>query len=258
MPQAGSGKPGSWNASNTVNGMQYMVMTPGNYDSSLQYPVVLYLHQSEMGSGGPSLLQSEINEWFDGAFETAYPCIVVAPLVADQDSNGDNFGGFSSSNTPAETNSLAALQQVIAQYSVDTTRLYLTGNSMGGYGTWDLMIKYNAYNGTQGQLFAAGMPLAGSDSGQSQSTVAAQLISGKVPIWSIHGAQDTTVSPAWDEYMGANATADPNFAYTEVASDGHDVWDDHYPLPGGKTYWDWLFGWTSAGGKPSLISGTTK
>ena len=77
-----------------------------------------------------------------------------------------NFGGVSTADNAGETNAIAALKQVMSQYSSDPSRVYVTGNSMGGIGTEDMLIKFNAYTGTEGKIFAAGLALAGADYGQ--------------------------------------------------------------------------------------------
>ncbi|MDQ2739311.1 MAG: hypothetical protein M3Y35_12025, partial [Actinomycetota bacterium] len=147
----------------------------------------------------------------------------------------------------------------MSQYSTDPSRVYLTGNSMGGIGTWDLMIKYNAIDGTNGKIFAAGMPLAGSTYDYGYPTPDPSVVAElkNVPIWAIHGAQDDQVPPAWDEAMASALSGSSTFHYTEDPNLGHDVWDTYYPLPYGKQYWDWLFSQRAPGssstppGKPS-------
>ena len=56
--------PGNW-IIQTINGMQYMVLLPANYDPSIKYATVLYLHQLDEGTYGPQLLQDQINAWFN-------------------------------------------------------------------------------------------------------------------------------------------------------------------------------------------------
>ena len=145
-----AGTPGNW-ISETINGMQYDVLLPANYDPSVKYPVMLYLHQLDMGDDASGLL-AEVNPWFNSTtFRTDHPAIVVMPLLdqtADPSGQTINWGGVGTADSAGETNALAALRQVMGQYSVDTSRVYVTGNSMGGIGTEDMLIKYNAYTGT--------------------------------------------------------------------------------------------------------------
>ncbi len=244
--------PGTWQ-DETINGMQYEVLLPANYNPAIKYPTVLYLHQLDLGDYGASTLENQINAYFNTAqFRAAYPAIFVAPLLdqtADPSGQTINFGGITPADQPGEDNAIAALKQVMSEYSTDPSRVYLTGNSMGGDGTWDMMIKYNAYDGTEGKIFAAGMPLAGIDYDYGEPPPQSVVQELKdVPIWAIHGAQDTQQVPTWDQNMYAaeqaiggdmKLTLDPNL--------GHDVWDTYYPLPNGQPYWDWLFSQSASG-----------
>jgi predicted esterase len=240
MP-TGPVNPGDW-TQQTINGMKYDVLLPANYDPSQKYPTVLYLHQLDMGTDEKDLLD-EVNPWFNSTqYRTDNPSIVVMPLLdqsADPSGQTVNFGGVSGDDQPGEDNAIAALKQVESQYSVDTSRVYVTGNSLGGIGTWDMLTKYNAVNGTNEKIFAAGMPLAGNDyaagGGNPDPHVVAQL--SDVPIWAIHGADDDQVPNSWDRSLAQSLANDPNFHYTELPT-GHDVWDQTYP---DQSYWTWLF-----------------
>jgi predicted peptidase len=236
-------QPSGWIAGD-ANGMQYRVLLPEGYDNGRQYPVVLYLHQLDMGDYPEGLLK-QVNAWFDTAdFRSGHKCIVVMPML---DQTGDkagrliNFGGKREGHT-GEDNTIAALKQVMARYSVDRKRIYVTGNSMGGMGAWELLLSYNALTGTREHLFAAGLPVAGSHRTADPATAAKLL--RKVPIWSIHGGQDKEVSPDWDRTMARLMTGSGTFRYTEDPTSGHAVWDRYYTRP---AIWDWLFAQSVAG-----------
>lgn len=225
-----SGSTGNW-VTQSINGAQYDVLLPQNYNPSNSYSATLYLHQLDMGNDPSGLIQ-EVNPWFNTSDNQS---IVVMPLLdqsADPSGQTINFGGVGSADTAGETNAIAALQQVISQYSVDTSRLYVTGNSMGGIGTDDMMIKYNAYNGTEGKVFAAGLSLSGADYGQgfptpNDSTVQALV---NAPFWTINGAQDTQVPPSFNQTLDAAlvAAGDTKVIDTLDPNSGHDTWDQYY------------------------------
>ena len=246
---------GNW-STQTINGMQYDVLLPANYDPSVKYPTVLYLHQLDMGND-PSGLVSEVNPWFNSTtFRTDYPAIIVMPLLdqsADPSGQTINWGGVSTSDTTGETNALAALAQVRSQYSTDPSRIYVTGNSMGGIGTEDMMIKFNAYTGTENKIFAAGLSLAGADYGQgypqpNQSVVTALK---NVPFWAIHGGQDTQVPLAWDQNLyAAEQASGGDMIYTQDNSLAHDVWDTYYPQDGSGSPLGWLFSQSTGASVP--------
>src|ERR1700742_4191336 len=120
---------GTW-INESINGMQYKVLLPANYDPSVAYPTVLYLHQLDMGND-PTGLLDEVNPWFNStAFRTDYPAIIVMPLLdQSQDPSGNtiNWGGVSTADSAGEDNAIAALKQVMATYSTDSSRIYVTG-----------------------------------------------------------------------------------------------------------------------------------
>ncbi len=244
--------PGNW-ITQTINGMQYDVLLPANYDPSIKYPTVLYLHQLDMGDY-PAGLLAEANPWFNTTtFRTDYPSIVVMPLLdqtADPSGSTINFGGVSTADTAGEDNAIAALQQVMSQYSSDPSRVYVTGNSMGGIGTEDMVIKYNAYTGTEGKIFAAALSLAGADYGQGYPMPNASVVSAlkNVPFWAIHGGQDTTVPLAWDQNLyAAEQAIGGDMKYTQDNTLGHDVWDTYYTQDGAGSPLGWLFSQSTGG-----------
>lgn len=240
----------------SINGMQYEVLLPANYDPTIKYPTVLYLHQLDMGDWPAGLLQ-EVNPWFNNTtFRTDHPSIVVMPLLdqtADTSGGTINFGGVGTADSAGEVNAIAALQQVMAQYSSDPTRVYVTGNSMGGIGTEDMIIKYNAYTGTEGKIFAAGLSLAGADYGQGYPQPSGSVVAAlkNVPFWAIHGGQDTTVPLTWDQNLyAAEQASGGDMIYTQDNSLGHDVWDTYYPQTGAGSPLGWLFSQRNGGAPP--------
>jgi predicted peptidase len=232
-----SARTADWMAAD-VNGLHYEVLLPDGYDAASRYPVVLYLHQLDMGDDREGL-RRQVNDWFNAhAFRSRHPCIVVMPML---DQTGDpggrtiNFGGKRAGHL-GEDNSIAAVKQVMDRYSTDEKRIYVTGNSMGGMGTWQMLLDYNVRTGSKGRIFAAGMPLAGAQRTADPGQAAEAL--RQVPIWAIHGAQDKEVSLDWDRAIARLLSDRPTFQYTEVPSLGHDVWDSYYRR---EDVWDWLF-----------------
>jgi dienelactone hydrolase len=247
---------GDWTIQ-SINGMQYMVLLPDGYDPSVKYPTTLYLHALDNGNPGPEFLQTQIDSYFNTAqFRTDHPSIIVAPVLdqtADTSGETINWGGVSAADTDGETNAIAALQQVMSQYSVDPSRVYVTGNSMGGIGTEDMLTKFNAYTGTQGKIFAAGLALAGADYGQDPNTMASVL--QDVPYMAIHGAQDTQVPLTTDQTVyAAIHAAGGKMIYNENPNLGHDVWDTYYTQTGQDSPLSWLYSQSTDGSSQTTAS----
>jgi predicted peptidase len=118
------------------------------------------------------------------------------------------------------------MQYVISHEAVDPARIYLTGLSMGGYGTWDLAAR-------QPERFAAILPICG---GGDEAT-APRL--AKLPIWCFHGDADTVVPVERSRTMiAAVRAAGGSPKYSELPGVGHDSWTPAYRDP---AVLDWLF-----------------
>jgi predicted peptidase len=114
---------------------------------------------------------------------------------------------------------LAAVEGLKKEFNLDESRLYLTGLSMGGYGTWDLLARHP-------KMFAAAVPVCG---GADEAT--APVIKD-IPIWFFHGG----ALPVVPTYRSRNmikalkaAGGEPK--YTEYPGVGHNSWDRAYSEP---------------------------
>jgi predicted peptidase len=145
---------------------------------------------------------------------------------------------------------LKALDQTVAEFKADPTRLYVTGLSMGGYGSWYLAAKYP-------NKFAAVAPLAGGvlvpdwfdqafpspmlTAYKTQPLYAYAAVAkavGSTPIWVFHGAKDDVVPATESQQMVAALKAIGRPAkYTEYATEGHFIADKVYTDP---AFWQWL------------------
>lgn len=222
----------------TVSGKSYhyQVYVPADYASKPTWPAILFLHGAgERGDDG--LLQTNVG--LAPAIRqnpARYPAIVVFPQVP----RDSQWVG-----TPADM-AVAALQQTMREFHVDPTRVYLTGLSMGGHGTW-----YIAYR--HPEMFAAVVPICGwirefamfrgsvpvipGDSAQVMTLLAQRL--GKVPIWIFHGEVDQVVNVNGSrEPAAALKAAGADVRYTELLGLNHNAWDAAY---GSDEFVKWLF-----------------
>lgn len=117
--------------------------------------------------------------------------------------------------------------KVMEEHPIDPARVYVTGQSMGGYGTWDIALRYP-------ELFAAAIPICGGGSPQH----AARL--KNMAVWSFHGDQDTAVpvEASRDMDRALRAAGASKARYTEFPGAGHVIMDEVWDTPG---IIDWLF-----------------
>lgn len=250
-PLIGAITAGNW-ISGTFTGITGNYLMPANYDISKSYPLLLYLHQSGAGSTTFDALRiGQLDGWFNtSTFRAAYPCIVLVPLCNQGPIGGDaslNWGGLNPATQIAQNAAIALVKQFIKTFAINPSRVYVTGNAMGGSGAWDMIIKYNRLTGTLDQIFAAALPLAGAtyiygDTGIGGAPTT-QVISAlqNVPIWAIHGAKDNIIVPRWDrEMFAAEQAVNGLMKYTEDTNLGNNV-TTYYAMPFGNQYWTWLF-----------------
>jgi len=158
--------------------VNFLLYLPADYgqDPQRRWPLILFLHGASERGYNPL----DITRYSIPAFLTTrsdFPFIVLSPQ-----SLPDNWW----SNQVDMLNAL--LDQIQTDYAVDPKRIYLTGQSMGGFGTWALALKYPA-------RFAAIVPVA-SGYDVTADVVPPNICNLKsVPIWVFHGALDQSLSP---------------------------------------------------------------
>jgi predicted peptidase len=206
----------------------YVVYVPRNYEKGKKLPVILFLHGAgERGNDG--LKQSEVGLGRAVRMHPErYPALVVMPQCPEKQW-WDAKGGKAA---------LKAMEEVIEKYDGDRSRLYLTGLSMGGYGSWTIAAD-------KPELFAAVAPVCG---GGDPKAMAERLKS--LPLWVFHGDADQAVPVARSREMveAIRAAGSTVLKYTEMPGVGHNSWDAAYENPEFAT---WLFAQQRPEGKKS-------
>ncbi|MCL2647889.1 MAG: prolyl oligopeptidase family serine peptidase [Phycisphaerales bacterium] len=186
---------------------KYLVRLPKNYDTdkAQKYPLILYLHGS--GERGENLSIIKNNPVFRFMSEHSdLPFIVVAPQCPS-----DTWW------KPLLLKSLLA--EVSEKYRVDPDRIYLTGLSMGGYGTWQTAMWYP-------ELFAAIVPICGIGDAADMSRIK------NLPTWVFHGDADPLVPFELDRLcVEALKSIGGNVKMTVYPGVGHNSWTQTYANP---------------------------
>lgn len=187
--------------------MPYVVYVPRDYTPTQKYPVILFLHGAgERGSDGIRQTQVGIGAAIR-TYPERFPCLVVMPQCpADRWWRGEELEA-----------AYQCLQQTLREFSCDPQRVYLTGLSMGGFGSWELAAKYP-------DAFAAVIPICG----RGNPADAAKL--KNLPIWVFHGEADTLVPPTFSREMveALQKAGSTRVKYTELPGVGHNSWDPAY------------------------------
>jgi predicted peptidase len=208
------------------------LLAPPAIEPGRRYPLVVFLHGAgERGRDNEKQLKYLPTWMAEPALRERHPCFLLAPQCREDERWVDISWADKKSTPqgPPTTDMLAviaALNAVIAAEPVDPGRIYLTGLSMGGYGSWDLAAR-------QPERFAALLPICG---GGDEAT-APRL--AKIPIWCFHGDADNVVPVERSRTMiAAVRAADGDPKYSELPGVGHDSWTPAYRDPAVLA---WLF-----------------
>jgi len=199
---------------------KYEVYVPENWYAKQKWPVILFLHGAgERSDDGMFQTQVGIGKGIR-EHRDRFPAIVVLPQCRK-----DQWWAQS----PMDDEAIAALEAATREFNGDKNRTYLTGLSMGGYGTWHLAAKYPG-------RFAAIAPVCGGvlmpdaarlqqASDASPYTEVAKKIGGKTPTWIFHGGDDPVVPVTESQRMNeAMKSLGGDVRYTEYPGMGHDSW----------------------------------
>lgn len=194
--------------------MGYMQLVPAAYDGR-RAPLLVFLHGSGEVGNDPQKVMAN-GPWAFAKAHMDFPFIIVAPqLSVDEEWSLERLKAW--------------LDVVEARLPVDRRRVYLTGLSLGGGGSWDFAMKYPA-------LFAAIAPVSGYSNLKQPCNLKG------VGIWAFHGAKDDIVPIADEEAVIDQARAcgvDVN--YTVYPDGNHNAWDAAYSNP---TLYAWLLSHT--------------
>lgn len=214
--------------------LNYRFLEPKQVEEGKKYPLVVFLHGAgERGDDNQAQLKHGASEFITQENREKYPCFAIFPQCPKNQAwaNIDRTDG----KPVLEEEPSRALGMVIDlvnemkdQLPIDQSRIYITGLSMGGYGTFDAIERHP-------DLFAAALPICGGgDSSQKHVTSIKDL-----PIWIFHGGADKVVPPERSREMVESLKqigATPK--YTEYPGVGHDSWTQTYKNP---EVFAWLF-----------------
>lgn len=202
--------------------LNYLLALPREYgtDGGQRWPLVLFLHGA--GERGADLERVKLHgiPKIVGQWDNV-PFIAVSPQCP------------AGTTWVMQIDALDALLDELAQtYAVDLERVYLTGLSLGGNGSWHLAAAYP-------ERFAAVVPICGWGEWWGGFPEQACVLK-QVPIWAFHGAQDTVVPLAGSQQLvEALRTCGGNVRFTIYPDAGHDSWTETYANP---ELYTWLLG----------------
>lgn len=204
--------------------MKYRLYVPKNYDCGEKYPLLVFLHGAgERGDDNEAQFKHGLQTMFNDIESPVYDSVIIAPQCPADSQwvlTPWNEGNYAVENVP-ESRELETVCKIMDEVSdfcnIDPDRVYITGISMGGFGTWDMLMRH-------GSRFAAGMPICG---GADESY--ARLLK-RIPIRTFHGSDDGAVPVTGTRkmYAAIRREGGEQIEYTEFDGCGHNVWDMVY------------------------------
>lgn len=212
--------------------LKYRLLKPLDYRPGKKYPLVLFLHGAgERGNDNAVTLKHGAKELCNAERRKKYPAYIVIPQCPNDQKWSDVDWSKTSSDHPEKAsdsmqNVKELLDSMVEDAGVDPNRIYITGLSMGGYGTWDAIARYPGF-------FAAAAPICGGGDPKMAERFK------KLPIWCFHGEADPVVKVIRSrEMIDALKALGSEPKYTEYPGVQHDSWTATYANP---DLYDWMF-----------------
>ena len=219
--------------------MNYRILKPVNFDESKKYPLHIFLHGSgERGSDNEAQLKHGSDLFIKQSAN--YPAIVIFPQCPEDDywaqvdikrddKRNTNVFKFPKQSDPtwAMGTVMALIDEYLDKDYIDTSRIYFSGLSMGGMGTFELLAR-------KPDLFAAATPICGGGNPETVSEWAT-----KTPVWIFHGNEDKVVPPIYSKVMYKavlKAGATPKLTLYDYV--GHNSWGRAFAE---KNYFAWIY-----------------
>ena len=210
----------------------WRLFVPATASNSQRLPMVVFLHGAGMRGEDNIGPMSLAWPFASPEGQAKHPCFVFAPQVRlgrRWVNQAFTKGAYSSDAIPITDEMSAVLRHVeklLTERPIDARRVYVVGQSMGGYGTWDALVR-------KPDLWAAAVPICGGGDPSKADLIKA------IPVWAWHGDSDTNVPVSGSRDMIAALTkAGATPLYTEIPKGGHGVWNIALADP---KMFEWLF-----------------
>jgi predicted peptidase len=189
-------------------------------DTMRKYPLVIFLHGSgERGHDNEAQLKWGVMNFATDQNMVLHPALVIAPQCPEKMgwssfSREKNTTEMHLQSTPTKPMELLIelIHKLIKTMPIDSNRIYITGLSMGGFGTYDAIERYP-------NLFAAAVPVCGGGDASKAASIA------RLPIWIFQGAEDPAVNPKFAlDMFEALTKAGAHPGLTQYPETGHFSW----------------------------------
>ncbi|WAC17878.1 prolyl oligopeptidase family serine peptidase [Luteolibacter sp. SL250] len=199
-------------------GLKYQIKGNPKWDGKKRYPLLVWLHGAgQSGDDNTSQAAGSPRQLYNEEAQKKQPFFMLMPQCPDRAIGWKN---------EVADNLMALITDLSDNLPIDKDRIYLTGSSMGGAGTWGMIAKWP-------DVFACAVPLCGGGDASKAETMKG------VPIWIFHGDKDDSVPVEASRKMyAAMQGVKGNVQYTELPGAGHIITDQVYGKP---ELGEWIF-----------------
>jgi len=184
--------------------LNYQLFGNPKWKGEERYPLLIWLHGSgQSGTDNEAQMGGATRAFSKEESQEEYPCFILSPQCPSSDIGWKN---------EVETNLMTVIADLIENLPIDENRIYLTGSSMGGFGSWRISANHP-------ETFAAVVPICGGG-----NTGDAEKLKS-IPIWAFHGDEDDQVSVEQSRKMfkAVQAAGGEFVKYEELAGEGHNI-----------------------------------
>jgi len=203
---------------------KYLFHMPEHYDETKKYPVVLFLHGAgERGDDNEAQLRIGVGTALEDENSPLHESFIIAPQVpleklwVDTPWNVGNYLVDEREETPYLAGAVEIVRETLKNYPTDSSKVFVMGISMGGYGSWDALARHP-------ELFCGGFICCG-----GADLTKAHIFKDK-PIFTYHGSADDVV-PCFGTQNVVKAIKEAGgdkMTYREYEGMNHWTWDRAY------------------------------
>ena len=212
---------------------EYRLLAPLEITAGKKYPLILFLHGAgERGDDNGLQLKYLPEQMADAERRERFDCFILAPQCrsnkkwVDVPWSDDDSTEMSEQATHQMRAALTMLDRTVTENPIDKSRVYLTGLSMGGYGSWDLLSRMP-------KRFAGAVIICGGGDERQASKLK------DIPIWVFHGDADRVVPATRSRTMveAIQKAGGERIKYSELPGVGHNSWSHAYSDSTGAIEW---------------------
>ena len=210
---------GEWVKATSPNGLNYQFLGNPKWTGEERYPLLIWLHGAgQSGSDNEAQMGGATKAFSTAENQEERPCFILAPQCPSRDIGWKN---------EVAANLMALIADLTDHLPIDESRIYLTGSSMGGSGSWYMATNYP-------DAFAAVAPLCGGGDPKKAEVLKS------IPIWVFHGDQDpeVPVNRSRSMFKAIQDSGGEVIQYSELAGEGHLISGIVYAKP---ELHEWIF-----------------